>query len=78
MINPACLDDGEFEVFVFCPVDGVVPQVRRGAEPEQFYRVLGHATLLQIVARELAGGLVGEGSFASVARSGRGFAAVDP
>jgi len=46
--------------FCFWPVDGVVPGLRRVAEPKEFHRFRRHAAFGEVIAGDLAAGFIKE------------------
>jgi hypothetical protein len=53
-------DGGEVEFFGAGPIDGVIPGIGGGADAEEFDGLGGDAAFGEVIAGELAGGLVGE------------------
>ena len=57
----ALFDDRQFVALAPGPIDGVIPGLRRVAEAKEFHRFLGDAAFGQVIAGDLAGGIVGQG-----------------
>ena len=55
------LDQRQFEMFAFGPIDRVVPGVGRVAEAEEFDGLGGDAAAGEVIAGDLAGALAGQG-----------------